>query len=117
MLLCERREADLPGVERRLVRILPGIAARRKVPAGATTEALRNAFNLRREVLEVVHRRVVRVCLLNLGDGDRPHEPHGEAEEQVGDRRPQVAGANLLALVLVELFVLDVPFLGKPKGG
>ena len=111
MLLCERREADLPGVERLLVRILPGIAARRKVPAGATTEAIRNAFNLRREVLEVVHARVGRVSLLDLGDGDGPHQPHSEAHEEVGDGGPQVARADLTALVVVELFILDVPLL------
>lgn len=45
------------------------------------------------------------------GHAGHPSLTHRKAQEQVGDGGPEVAGADPLALVLVEALVLDVPLL------
>ena len=75
------------------------------------TEAIGGAIELASEVFEVVGGGVDIVRKLDALRNHRPHEPHREAHEQVRNGRPQVAVHDGLALIRVELVVLDVPFL------
>ncbi|CAM4323072.1 hypothetical protein VRRI112168_20425 [Vreelandella rituensis] len=49
--------------------------------------------------------------VLHLGGDHAPHQPDSEAHQQAGNRDPQVAGGNALALASPEGIVFDLPLM------